>query len=126
MVGARLRRTLRTGEESYLRGAIGGFHAGSQFTRNITAAYVFELCDRGTVTYSGLIVYRLLDVDYSRGSAYSLYTFDVLMQGPLVGLAIGFGSNDVRFVRGIVARPIPSRQASAAFQAASAPHTWAR
>lgn len=31
---------------------------------------------------------RLLDVDYSRGRGYSLYTFDVLMQGPLLGLAI--------------------------------------
>lgn len=88
LVGARLRRTLREGEEIYLRGDVGGFHAGSQFTWNITAAYAFELCAGDLATFTGLIGYRLLDVDYSRGRGYSLYTFDVLMQGPLLGLAI--------------------------------------
>ncbi len=90
LVGARLRRRMRTGEEIYLRGDVGGFNAGSQFTWNITAAYAFELCAGETVTYSGLIGYRLLDVDYTRGHGYTLYTFDTLLQGPLLGLAISF------------------------------------
>lgn len=90
LVGARIRRRVRDGNEIYLRGDVGGFGAGSQFTWNITAAYAFELCAGEKVTYTGLIGYRLLDVDYTRGHGYSLFTFDALMQGPLLGLAIGF------------------------------------
>lgn len=90
LVGARLRRRLADGGEIYLRGDVGGFNAGSQFTWNLTTAYAFELCSAGTATYTGLIGYRLLDVDYTRGNGYSQYTFDVLMQGPLLGLSIGF------------------------------------
>lgn len=90
LVGARLRRRMRSGEEIYLRGDVGGFNAGSQFTWNLTAAYAFEVCAGDTATLSGLIGYRLLDVDYTRGQGYTLYTFDTLMQGPLLGLAINF------------------------------------
>lgn len=90
LVGARLRHTLPNGHLIYLRGDVGGFGGGSQFTWNLAALYDFELRVGKRATYSGVFGYRLLDVDYSQGEGYTLYELDVLMQGPLVGLDIRF------------------------------------
>lgn len=90
IVGARLRRSLRSGHELYLRGDVGGFEGGSQFTWNITTAWAFELCASEHATISGALGYRLLDVDFTRGSGYRLYVFDMLLQGPFVAGALSF------------------------------------
>ena len=36
----------------FLRGDIGGFGVGSEFSWNVVAAYSFEVCTEGGVTYS--------------------------------------------------------------------------
>ena len=90
VIGARIRHQLAPGKELMLRGDIGGFGAGSQFSWNVMAGYSFVLCDKDGVTYSGLLGYRLLDVDYEQGSGRTKYEYDVLQHGPLLGLAVSF------------------------------------
>lgn len=90
LVGARIRHELAPGQELLLRGDVGGFGAGSQFSWNILAAYSLKLCDQKGVTYSGVLGYRLLDVDFVKGSGRTRYEYDVLMHGPLLGLSIAY------------------------------------
>lgn len=90
VVGAVIRHQLAPGQDLLLRGDIGGFGAGSQFSWNVLAAYSFEICVQGGVTYSGVLGYRLLDVDYEQGSGRTQYEYDVLQHGPLTGLTIAF------------------------------------
>jgi hypothetical protein len=90
LVGVRIRHQLAPGQELALRGDIGGFGAGSQFSWNVMAGYSFVLCAKDGVTYSGLLGYRLLDVDYEQGSGRTRYEYDVLQHGPLSGLTIRF------------------------------------
>jgi hypothetical protein len=90
VIGARIRHQLAPGQDLLLRGDIGGFGAGSEFSWNIVAAYSFVLCTEGGLTYSGVLGYRLLDVDYEQGSGRTRYEYDVLQHGPLSGLTIKF------------------------------------
>ncbi len=90
VVGARIRHQIAPGQELMLRGDVGGFGAGSQFSWNILAAYNFEICASDGVTYSGVLGYRLLDVDYEQGSGRTRYEYDMLQHGPLSGLTIRF------------------------------------
>ena len=90
VVGAVVRHNLQPGQDLVLRGDIGGFDAGSQFSWNVLAAYSFEICTNDGVTYSGVLGYRLLDVDYEQGSGRRRYEFDVLQHGPLTGLSVVF------------------------------------
>ncbi|HEX2839859.1 hypothetical protein [Hyphomicrobium sp.] len=90
VIGARIRHRIAPGQELVLRGDIGGFGAGSQFSWNVLAAYSFDICVSDGVTYSGVLGYRLLDVDYEQGSGRTRYEYDVLQHGPLSGLTIKF------------------------------------
>lgn len=90
VVGARIRHQIAPGQELMLRGDIGGFGAGSQFSWNVLAAYSFEICASDGVTYSGVLGYRLLDVDYEQGSGRTKYEYDVLQHGPITGLTMKF------------------------------------
>jgi hypothetical protein len=90
VIGARIRHQLTPGQDLLLRGDIGGFGAGSEFSWNVLAAYSFEICAQDGVTYSGVLGYRLLDVDYEQGSGRTRYEYDVLQHGPLSGLTIQF------------------------------------
>jgi hypothetical protein len=67
LVGARIRHRLAAGQELLLRADVGGFGVGSQFSWNALAAYSWEFAVRDGVTYSGLLGYRALDVDYEQG-----------------------------------------------------------
>lgn len=68
LVGARIRHQWRLGHERMLRGDVGGFGAGSEFSWNVLTAYSF--CAQNGVTYTGLLGYRALDVlSTSKGPA---------------------------------------------------------
>lgn len=90
LVGLRLRHQLAPGQELVLRGDVGGFDAGSQFSWNALAAYSFQIGTYHGVTYSGLLGYRALSVDFEKGSGLSRYEYDVVQHGPLAGLTIAF------------------------------------
>ena len=90
VVGARLRYNLAPGQDVMLRGDVGGFGVGSQFSWNALAAYSFIVAKQDGVTYSGLLGYRALSADYEQGSGRSKYVYDQVMHGPITGLTIGF------------------------------------
>ena len=90
VIGGRIRHQLAPGQDLLFRADIGGFGAGSQFSWNVVAAYSFEICAESGVTYSGVLGYRLLDVDYEQGSGRTKYEYDVLQHGPLSGLSVKF------------------------------------
>ena len=70
------------GQDFILRGDVGGFSVGSQFSWNALAAYSFVFSKRDGVTYSGLLGYRALSADYEQGSGRTKYVYDVVMHGP--------------------------------------------
>lgn len=90
LVGGRFRHQLAPGHELMVRADVGGFGAGSEFSWNALAAYSFVFAVRDGITYSGVLGYRALDVDYERGSGRTKYEYDVLQHGPITGLTISF------------------------------------
>ncbi len=85
-IGARLRWQPAPGEEVALRGDVGGFGAGSKFTWQLLASYNWFLCVEGPLTLNGYLGYRALSVDYETGQGFNRYEFDVLQQGPVMGI----------------------------------------
>jgi hypothetical protein len=90
LIGGRIRYNSAPGQDFILRGDVGGFGVGSQFSWNALAAYSFVFSKRDGVTYSGLLGYRALSADYEQGSGRTKYVYDVVMHGPVTGLTIGF------------------------------------
>lgn len=90
LVGVRIRHQLAAGQVLLLRADVGGFGVGSQFSWNALAAYSWDIAVYDGVTYSGVLGYRALDVDYEQGSGRNQYEYDVLQHGPVTGLTIGF------------------------------------
>lgn len=87
-VGARVRVAVAPGQEIFLRGDVGG--GGSKFSWQGIAAYSFDFAEKNGITYSGIIGYRALYVDYSQGEARRRYAFDMLQHGPVIGLSLRF------------------------------------
>ena len=89
-VGARMRYQLAPGQDVVVRGDIGGFGAGSDFSWQALATYNWQICTTGGYVIDGYLGYRALSVDYSQGSGNTKYEYDVLQQGPVTGLTIKF------------------------------------
>ena len=90
LVGFRIRHQMSPGHEFVFRADVGGFDVGSQISWNLMGAYSWDFAVRDGVTYSGLLGYRALSVDYAKGSGLSTYEYDVLQHGPIVGLTAKF------------------------------------
>ena len=87
-IGGRARIAVAPGQEIQLRGDIGG--GGSKGSWQALAAYSIEFANRNGVSYSGVLGYRALYVDYASGEGRRRYEFDMLQHGPVVGLNIRF------------------------------------
>ena len=90
LIGVRVRHQLAPGQELMLRGDIGGFDVGSQFSWNVTGAFSFDFAMRHGILWSGVVGYRALSVDYEKGSGVNEYRYDVLQHGPILGLTAKF------------------------------------
>jgi hypothetical protein len=90
VIGARVRYTVAPGHELLLRGDIGGFGVGSDLSWQALGAYGFELGSYQGISFSGVIGYRALYVDYVQGDGRSRYEFDMLQHGPVLGLSARF------------------------------------
>jgi hypothetical protein len=86
LIGLRLRHQVEPGKELVLRGDIGGFGVGSQFSWNLLAAYNYKIA-QSTSLYLG---YRALDAGYTQGQGRTLYEFNVIQHGPVTGLTVQF------------------------------------
>ena len=90
LIGLRVRHQLAPGQELMLRGDVGGFDVGSQFSWNVTGAFSFDLAMRDGILWSGVLGYRALSVDYEKGSGSNKYEYDVLQHGPILGMTAKF------------------------------------
>jgi hypothetical protein len=90
VIGARVRYMVAPGHELVLRGDIGGFGVGSDFSWQAIGAYGFELGTYQGITFSGVIGYRALYVDYVQGEGRQRYEFDMLQHGPVLGISARF------------------------------------
>ena len=90
LIGMRLRHQFVPGHELTLSGDVGGFGVGSDFSWQAIGAYSFEVARTTSATWSGLIGYRALYVDFSKGSGTTRYGYDMLQHGPVVGLTLRF------------------------------------
>ena len=65
---------------------IGGFGAGSTFTWQLFPTVGVNLSKWASIEFG----YRWLDIDYSSGEDLTLFKYDVLTQGPLLGFGFRF------------------------------------
>lgn len=84
IVGATLSADLTEKLMVYVRGDIGGFGVGSDFSWNGAALFGYRI----TPGVIALLGYRMLYLDYKAGSSRARY--DVTMQGPIGGITFLF------------------------------------
>jgi hypothetical protein len=90
LVGLRLRHQIAPGLNFVASGDVGGFGVGSQFSWQALAAINYDFCVRNNVTWSGMLGYKALFVDYSKGSGLTRYEYDMTMHGPIFGITARF------------------------------------
>jgi hypothetical protein len=90
VVGARLRHQFFPGMNLVVSGDVGGFGAGSKFSWQAIAALDYQFMKTNNVTWSGMIGYKALYVDYSQGSGLTHYEYDMTMYGPIFGITARF------------------------------------
>jgi hypothetical protein len=90
VIGARIRYAVAPGHELFLRGDIGGFGLGSDFSWQALGGYGFDFGVWNDITFSGVIGYRALSVDYAQGEGRRRYEFDMVQHGPILGLSLRF------------------------------------
>ncbi len=88
-VGGRFKVTLAERLSLSLRGDIGGFGVGSDFTWQTAAliGYGFELFGREASVIAG---YRALHQDFEDGSGRDKFEWDMTMHGPVLGMSVPF------------------------------------
>ena len=91
LVGARIRHQLAPTWNFVLSGDVGGFGVGSKFSWQALALLEREICRSKTATWSAMLGYKALNVDYSQGSGLTLYNFDMTIHGPILGLMTTWG-----------------------------------
>jgi hypothetical protein len=84
-IGLRLRQQRGPGKQLVLRGDIGGFGVGSDFTWQAVGAYTFNTRILGH-NATGMLGYKALYADYSEGKGANKLGFDWLWHGPTLGL----------------------------------------
>jgi hypothetical protein len=90
VVGARIRHQFAPRWDLVVSGDIGGFGAGSKFSWQAIGALAYEVSRSKSVSWSGMLGYKALSVDYSKGSGLSHYEFDMVIHGPILGLVDRF------------------------------------
>jgi hypothetical protein len=90
VVGLRLRHEFAPRVDLSVSGDVGGFGASSKFSWQAIAALNYEFLKKSNVSWSGMIGYKALAVDYSKGSGLSHYEYDMTMYGPIFGITARF------------------------------------
>ena len=86
IIGANLRLPLGKQFSFNLRGDIGGFGAGSDFTWQAFPYFGWQFTKWGSLEAG----YRWVYMDYETGSGASRFKYDMLIQGPQIGLTFHF------------------------------------
>lgn len=90
LVGLRLRHQFAPGLNFTASGDVGGFGVGSKFSWQALATLDYEFCRSKNVTWSGMVGYKALFADYSQGSGFTHYEYDMTMYGPVFGVTARF------------------------------------
>lgn len=90
VVGLRLRHQFLRGVELMLRGDIGGFGVGSDLSWQAMGTLTWEFARSQSVVWNGMLGYRALYTDFETGAGRTLYRYDMLMHGPVVGVTASF------------------------------------
>lgn len=88
-VGARVRHQIAPGKELRVRGSIGGFGVGSEFSWQAGANYGFQTRCLG-MPLNLAIGYRALYVDYSESGPFGKNGLDALQHGPMMGITFNW------------------------------------
>jgi hypothetical protein len=86
IIGANLSLPLGKGFSLNVRGDLGGFGAGSDFTWQAFPCFGWQFAKWGSLQAG----YRWLYMDYETGSGASRFKYDVLTQGPQLGVTVSF------------------------------------
>lgn len=84
ILGLQVRHEIAPHHRLRLRGDIGGFGAGSQFTWQAMAVYAYEFSS-GPTAWSAVLGYRAIGLDYSPGGTNAI---DLVLHGPVLGMSI--------------------------------------
>jgi hypothetical protein len=90
VVGARLRHQFAPGWDLVVSGDVGGFGVGSKFSWQAIGALDFDFLRSKDVTWSGMVGYKALYVDYAQGSGLTQYEYNMTMYGPIFGVTARF------------------------------------
>ena len=90
LVGLRLRHHFSPATEVMVRGDVGGFDAGSKFSWQVIGNFNWEFLRTQTAVWSAMLGYRALYVNFEKGGGNTLYQYDMLMHGPIVGVTARF------------------------------------
>ena len=85
-----MRHRLAAGQDLTLEADLGGFGLGSRITAQAMGVYAFDFGRTGGVAWAGVVGYRALYVDYSRGEGNTLFQTNLLQHGPVFGLSARF------------------------------------
>jgi hypothetical protein len=90
IVGARLRHQIAPNWNLVASGDVGGFGAGSKFSWKAVAAVNYDFYVHDNVTWSAMLGYKALHVDYTKGSGHNQFEFDMTLYGPVFGVSARF------------------------------------
>lgn len=89
VLGLRLRHQFTPRQQLMVRGDVGGFGFGSQFTWQAAAVYSYNWQFTG-YALAALVGYRALGVTYSQGWGNDTAGIDAVLHGPLIGASLRF------------------------------------
>jgi hypothetical protein len=89
-VGARVLHQMGPGQAIEIRGDVGGFGAGSQFSWQALATYNRPLGMIHGIPVDGYLGFRALSADFTQGSGQSRFEWDNVIYGPVMGATMRF------------------------------------
>lgn len=90
LIGLRLRQRFSPKADMVLRGDVGGFGAGSKFSWQAMGYLNWEFARTQSSAWSAMVGYRALYVDFEKGAGNTLYQYDMLTHGPIMGVTARF------------------------------------
>lgn len=88
--GVRVRHQFTPRQEFVVRGDIGGFGLGSQFSWQAVAVYSYAWELEGGRKLAALLGFRALGTNYSSGSGLNAVGIDEVLYGPVIGVSYRF------------------------------------
>lgn len=90
LVGLRLRHHFSPTTELVLRGDVGGFGVGSDMSWQAMGLLNWDFARTQYALWSAVLGYRALYVDFEKGAGNTLYEYDMLTHGPILGVSARF------------------------------------